>query len=517
MGVVYAVQHELLFQKVALKLMRPALGGDPRARVRFLNEARNASRIQSDYVVRVLDVGLLDSDVPFMVMELLEGADLAAIMRDQMAPLPIAQTVDWLLEVVDAIAHAHAIGIVHRDLKPSNLFLSQRPDGTRRIKVLDFGISKASHRPAALGITRTDAVLGTPLYMSPEQLRGAKGVDAHTDIWALGVVAYQLFTGHLPFRGDNAVALFVATTETTPVPLRRLRDEIPEGLEKAVLRCLQREPAGRFARVGELGAALAPYGTIAATQTLARALCITYPSPSASSPVTLGEDPPDSPVKLSVSLPKMAPTDLRTQSSNEGTSGVGQSVVPWSADEGPSTPQSLDESSERPTQRARATTAMPLIIALAVVGGASYGMGRFHGLRALDATVETPGAALAPEGSARDGSKAVDRPPFSSLDATETSTANAVPAMAIDSAAHDAAPPGTAARGLASPNRPSPFRRHSELGTALEAPGAFRSWPAPNPSEALPGSPTEGTMPTHCNPPYVIDASGHRQYKPECP
>jgi serine/threonine-protein kinase len=395
MGVVYTAEHELLGQKVALKLMRPALGVGPRARVRFLNEARNASRIQSDHVVRVLDVGLLDSGAPFIVMELLDGADLAAVARERGAPLPIAQTVDWLLEAIDAIAHAHAMGIVHRDLKPSNLFLSKRPDGTRRIKVLDFGISKAIHFPAASASTATNAVLGTPLYMSPEQLRGAKRVDVHTDIWALGVVAYELLTGDLPFRGENLVALFAAATETTPLPLRQSRPEIAEGLETAVLRCLRQEPAERFASAADFGAALAPHGTVAAAQTFARVLGVAYASHSAPSPA-----------KPSVSPPTLAQTD-EGESLSSGGASVGQSVIPWSTGEGSSAPKPLDGWRGQPAQRLPAVRAVLVtgVIALILVGGIS--IARRPRPRVPGDTFHPSGAPVALSIPANDGPTAI--------------------------------------------------------------------------------------------------------------
>jgi serine/threonine protein kinase len=467
MGVVYAAEHELLKQKVALKLMRPALGVGPRARVRFLNEARHASQIQSDHVVRVLDVGLLDSGAPFMVMELLDGADLAALAQERVAPLPIAETVDWLVEAVDAIAHAHTMGIVHRDLKPSNLFLSNRPDGTRRIKVLDFGISKEIHFPAASAITATDAVLGTPLYMSPEQLRGAKEVDTRTDIWALGVVAYQLLTGHLPFCGENLVALFAATTETIPLPLRQLRPEIAEGLETAVLRCLRRDPAERFARAADFGADLAPHGTSAAAQTLARVLCVAYPIRSTSLRGKASESPPT-----------LAETDERESVSSEGAR-AGQSVIPWSTGEGSSTPKPLDGSRGQPTRRFAAVRAALVtgVVAFGLLGGIS--IARRPNPRVPGDPIHPADAPVAQPIPASDRPTTIQPLSVPRIAATETSTADAGIAAAIHPATQDTAPPNLAVGRAKPPDGAK--TRHLAAPMSRVAPA---SGSAPPPSSA---------------------------------
>src|SRR5580693_7216018 len=165
---------------------------------RFEREARTAVKIKSEHVARVIDVGQLESGSPYMVMEYLEGEDLQGWLEKQ-GRLPIERAVDFLLQACEAIAEAHAMGIVHRDLKPANLFCIRRPDGTLSIKVLDFGISKAAG--ASMGMTSTQAVMGSPLYMSPEQMGSSKGVDARSDIWALGVILFELVTGRVPFDG----------------------------------------------------------------------------------------------------------------------------------------------------------------------------------------------------------------------------------------------------------------------------------------------------------------------------
>ncbi len=266
MGVVFAARHELLGQRVAVKVIRPEYAGRVETVSRFINEARAAARIDNDHVARVLDVGRLEDGLPYMVLEFLSGWDLAYALRHR-GPLPIPDVADYLLQSIEAIAHAHAAGIVHRDLKPSNLFLARRSDGTARVKVLDFGISKITgtgDEPEA-SVTRTDTMLGSPAYMSPEQLRDAKRVDARSDIWALGVVAYELLTGHRPFRADNAVALFAAIQESKPASVRAHRRDVSHALDAIILKCLRSSPAERFASVTELALALSPFGSGAAS------------------------------------------------------------------------------------------------------------------------------------------------------------------------------------------------------------------------------------------------------------
>ncbi len=260
MGVVFAARHELLGQRVAVKLVQPSLIANSEAVARFVNEARASARIENDHVARVLDVGTVDG-IPYMVLEYLDGEDLEHLI-ERRGLLHVAEIIDLLLEAIEGVAHAHALGIVHRDLKPSNLFLAKRQDGTARVKVLDFGISKMADA-GAQNVTRTNSILGSPLYMSPEQLRSSKDVDQRCDIWAFGVILYQLLTGAPPFMGDNAVALFASIQESDPPTMLGVRSDaaITAELEATVLKCLKRKPAERFASLAELAISLAPFAT----------------------------------------------------------------------------------------------------------------------------------------------------------------------------------------------------------------------------------------------------------------
>ena len=207
MGVVVAARHMQLGQSVAIKFLRRSAATSPESVNRFLREARASVGLQSAHVVRVMDVGTLDDGLPFMVMEHLNGTDLGQSL-EMRGVLPVAEAVDCLVQAMDAVAEAHSLGIVHRDLKPSNLFLTARTDGSPLVKVLDFGISKGVDTGGQrVDLTSTSMVLGSPLYMSPEQVRSTKSVDTRTDVWALGVILYELVAGVPPFEAETVTGL----------------------------------------------------------------------------------------------------------------------------------------------------------------------------------------------------------------------------------------------------------------------------------------------------------------------
>lgn len=266
MGVVVAAHHELLDQHVAVKLLYQDIA-DREAQSRLLLEARACAKLQSEHVARVVDVDTGADGLPFIVMELLEGADLCQI-ADARGALPRWLVVDYVLQALEGLAHAHARGIVHRDLKPSNLFLANRADGTQIIKILDFGISKstdpvldAGERKRAMQLTGGRAVLGSPPYMSPEQVRSPKTVDHRTDIWSLGVVMYELLTNSMPFGGDEINETFAQILEKEPQPIRQIVTGVPEGLERVVMKCLSKSRDNRYADVSELARALVAFGS----------------------------------------------------------------------------------------------------------------------------------------------------------------------------------------------------------------------------------------------------------------
>lgn len=259
MGIVVAAHHLELDERVAIKLMLPELAHQSGAVARFTREARAAVKIKSEHVARVLDVGSSEDGTPFMVMEYLNGSDLAAWLRST-GPLSPEQAVEFVLQAGEAVAEAHSLGIVHRDLKPANLFVIRRPDGQLSVKVLDFGISKVSDPTMAAGATtKTLTLMGSPLYMSPEQMESARSVDARSDIWALGVILYELLTGACPFDGETIPQLVLQVAKGSPIPLRDRRPDAPDGLETVLIRCLEKDPERRYQTVAELAAALGDF------------------------------------------------------------------------------------------------------------------------------------------------------------------------------------------------------------------------------------------------------------------
>lgn len=257
MGIVVAAHHLELDQTVAVKFLLDDVAKNAEGAERFRREARAAAKIQSDHVVRVLDVGLLESGERYMVMEYLDGHDLAEELRIH-GTLPADVAVRYLLEALDAIAQAHAHGIVHRDLKPANLYLAKRLDGSSRVKVLDFGISKSMSQSTGeqLSLTRTSAWIGSPLYMAPEQMQSARDVDLRADIWSLGAILYELVSGQPPYPAESLPQLCNLMLTRDPQPLIELCPDVPAELNECVMRCLTRSLEQRFQTANELRSAL---------------------------------------------------------------------------------------------------------------------------------------------------------------------------------------------------------------------------------------------------------------------
>ncbi len=264
MGVVVAARHLQLEQLVAIKFLLPTAMQNQQIVERFLQEARASVMLKSEHVAKVLDVGTLSTGAPYMVMEYLEGEDLSTILNTQ-GPLDVETACNYLVQGCEAIAEAHSRGIVHRDLKPANFFLSRSVGGSRTIKVLDFGVSKLTGDGGIVSsknLTQTREMMGSPVYMSPEQMRSSRTVTQSTDIWALGVVLFELLTRQYPFDAESMPDLCVKVVSDPPVSLRSLRPDVPEEIEAIVGRCLQKDPEQRFANVAELASALEVFAPV---------------------------------------------------------------------------------------------------------------------------------------------------------------------------------------------------------------------------------------------------------------
>lgn len=277
MGLVAAAFHLEIEQAVAIKFVNPAALGEGEATERFRREARALAKINSEHVVRVLDVSTLASGLPYMVMELLEGRTLEEELGARRV-LPVFEAVEYVLQAIEGVAAAHAAGIVHRDLKPANLFVARRADRSRLVKVLDFGVSRSlAESGPSLRLTRTGTIVGSPLYMSPEQLRGSKTPDARSDQWALGAILFELLSGRTPFGADSLPDLYAKLLRDEPNPISGDGVEVPRELEAIIARCLRQDPAERFADVSELARALLPFAPARAHVHAARARGVLFP------------------------------------------------------------------------------------------------------------------------------------------------------------------------------------------------------------------------------------------------
>jgi serine/threonine-protein kinase len=476
MGIVVAAHHIHLDEKVALKFLLPDALRSPEAVGRFLREARAAVKIKCEHVARVSDVGTLPSGAPYMVMEYLEGGDLAAWL-EQRGPLPIEQAVEFVLQACVAVADAHALGIVHRDLKPANLFCVRRSDGQLSIKVLDFGISKVTEPGSApMAMTKTTALMGSPLYMSPEQMRSSRDVDARADIWSLGIILYELVTGRATFLADTVTELAIRVASEPPPPMRPLRAEVSPALEAVIFKCLEKDRDRRYRNVGELATALLP----------------------------------------------MAPKRARV--SVERIAGIVGAGAFWRDDDGlPSvrSPDSMRTSAGTLPPVGRTTVGAPdggsrrkvaaIGIAAAVLAAAAIGtivLRRSPAASGPSAAAMAPSAASAPAPTAALSVAVAPAPP------TAPPSAHAEPPIL----------PAPASPATASVSAPSPSPgRPAVAATPKARPSAASARTAPAVTEAVvpaaaPTRPESAPAPASasCDPPYYFNADGIRVFKKEC-
>jgi serine/threonine-protein kinase len=260
MGAVWEARHAVVDRRFAVKFLLPQLSASAEARRRFEREARAAGTIESEHVVAVVDYGVSDGGEPFLVMEYLEGEDLARLLERE-GQLALPRAVSLLLQAARGVAKAHARGIVHRDVKPRNLFVLRRDDGLESCKVLDFGVAKLIEPTSGIS-TKTGDMIGTLEYMAPEQVRGEPNVDARVDVYALGAVFYEMLAGKRPYQGHEAHVVMYRILEGRGQPLTELRAGIPQGILGVLERAMHRDPQKRYADAAELVAALAPHASV---------------------------------------------------------------------------------------------------------------------------------------------------------------------------------------------------------------------------------------------------------------
>jgi serine/threonine-protein kinase len=257
MGEVFLAEHVLLRRPCAIKLIRPEQAGDPKNLLRFEREVRTTATLTHPNTVQIFDYGHAEDGTFYYVMEYLPGLTLHQLVREH-GPLPPARAVHFLRQVCGALREAHGVGLIHRDVKPSNVMVCERGGLHDVVKLLDFGLVLVSGAdPDGERLTQEGAVTGTPAYMSPEQAAGGEDLDARSDVYSVGCLAYFLLTGQSPFAGRPAGRMLAAHVYEPPAPLTGRRPDVPEGLQTVVLRCLAKEPAQRFASAEGLDGALA--------------------------------------------------------------------------------------------------------------------------------------------------------------------------------------------------------------------------------------------------------------------
>ncbi len=333
MGVVAAARHVALDETFAVKVLTPEAFENAASVERFVREARTAARLKSPHAVRVSDAGTLPNGAPYLVMEHLQGRDLEQEL-DARGPLPAAEAAAYVMQACEVLGEAHALGIVHRDIKSANLFLTRLPNGAPCIKVLDFGIALQADSLTGQRMTKTTAVFGTPLYMSPEQMKSAKLVDARSDIWSLGVVLYELCMGGVPFDATTMPELVTRVLTETPSFPPALRPGMSREIEPIILCCLERDPARRYPSAAALAQALAPIAAGAA----------------AAPPVGAPGQADPRPYSADVS-PRAAPTHAPGSPPFPAafTQGPGQPTAASPFAPGPPTARSLTQGTPQPT------------------------------------------------------------------------------------------------------------------------------------------------------------------------
>ncbi len=381
-GIVFEAKNVELDEKVAIKCLRPEMLVDTAMVARFAREAKAAAAIKSEYVATVFDVGTTSDGVPYIVMEFLDGKDLGTIVAENGTIGP-RTAVEYALQVCEALAVAHSKGIVHRDIKPENLLLTERAGGMRIVKVLDFGISKAALTGSIfqneLPLVKTMNLMGTPLYMSPEQVRVSDSVDVRSDIWSLGMVIYEILTGQTAFGGASITEICASILESAPKPIELHRNDLPSGLVDVIHKCLQKDANRRFQNIAELALALMPFGPKRTRLNVERAVAVLQGSGHLDASVRVNSTmPPAVESGFSMTPIPRAPSVPGLSSSSPLALGSGANLAIPESSPSLLTGATTFSGIEQPPQKKKTALIVAGVAAL-VLGGVAVGMTLNHG------------------------------------------------------------------------------------------------------------------------------------------
>ena len=501
MGIVVAAHHVQLDERVAIKFLLPGATSSSELMARFLREARAAVKIKSEHIARVLDVSQLEDGMPYMVMEYLEGKDLAALIEAE-GRLSVEDTAELIIQACEAIVEAHSLGIVHRDLKPANLFCVQHADGLPSIKVLDFGISKTAGQMGDM--TSTQSMLGSPLYMSPEQMHSSKSVDPRTDLWSLGVIMYECVTGILPTNSESFAELVYKVVNEDAPRLNERFSDIPDEFADVVHRCLARSRDARYTHVGELAMALLPFASERAEGSVDRIMRIAETSDltKANAPAPAGSAPKIPAATGSTPTSTMVMSDTGKRPGLFGgaarrSGGHARASAKISAP--------VAEPMPVPAANAESLKSTKGEWSASTDGAASNGRMKLAVIATFvfTALVATIGFLLARQPPQPTGS---NPPPVPTETATHSPSsapaASSVAAAPSEAPSSEPAPPTSAVASASASVHP--------IDVAVPVP-----IPAPIPNPGV--RPVVSAKPAvNCNPPYTLDAEGNKVFKKEC-
>ncbi len=489
MGLIVLAHHSELEEKVAIKFLKEEFASKPEIVGRFAREAKAAARIKCEYTPTIFDVGVSQERGPYIVMEYLEGEDLELVLETT-GRLPFARATELIMQAGEAIAVAHANGIIHRDIKPANLFLVKGDQSMPVLKVLDFGVSKTALTGnvfgGAISLVKTQSLVGSPIYMPPEQIRGKDDVSYTGDVWSLGAVLYELVTGRTAFSGSSITELCAAVLESEPPPVTDHVPDIPAGLAETIMRCLEKNPKRRLQSVAELVVALAPYAPKRARMTVDRAIAVSkaaglvpasFSAPTTIAPPPLTSDAPGvTPLIPTASAPPRLHLDAQSISDDRARTSSRRPLV-------------LVDDSEPPsgkTKRRGTIIGVLLIAAGAIMGGVYF--------------VRRPAASIA-------------QPPAPITDDVPPAAAAALPASPTESVSFTP-PPQPAAQNTASAAASVPMPAAKAAGAISSGHGASRAGAARGAgatgatvASAKLAAPTTGlaTSPADAQPPKKAD------------